>query len=247
MDRFKLLQFISLIVLAFTLVKPNLAKAQEVLPEEAMPARSTGLIHWGIKAGASLNQFNQSGMTIGFNGGFVFRSNVTGIFDIQAEVLYVMQGSSRGDYYKSFDDLGGPVSSAVYTNRAISLQNVSVPLLAIIKLGTVQGFMEPKVMIGGSYSYCFAAYERFDEVFYFTDGSESVAGNQTENVLSDYQQHQFDGIGGFGLDFMLSNGKIFGFEVRYHQGLNDINLFKSPRVGGALFKNSVCVNFSYVF
>ncbi len=221
--------------------------AQSNQQDVTIPERSTALIHWGFKAGTTLSQFNQSGLTIGFDGGVVLKSDISRIFGIQAEFLYIMEGSSRGDYTLSVSNIGGNVAYQTFTNRAVSLQCASLPILGIIHLGSVEGNIRPKVMIGASYSYCFAAFERFDEHLVFTDGTEAVAGNQVENVLSDYRNNQIDGIGGFGIDYDLTDGHIFGFEVRYHQGLNDINLFKSPRIGGAIFKNTICINFSYLF
>jgi hypothetical protein len=210
-------------------------------------APSDKSFRWGFKAGTTLSQFNQSGLTIGFNGGFIFKSRITEIIDLQAEALYMMHGSSRDDFTRSYANLGGNVLAVTYMNRAVSLQSASIPVLAILKLGSVEGMITPKVMLGASYNYCFAAFEKADKHYYFTDGTEGIVGNQIENVLSSYQQHQFYAIGGFGLDFNLSNGKLFIFDVRYHQGLSDINIFKSPYVGGALYQSTLSLNFSYAF
>ena len=238
--------FIAIFITGLTGMAGRLS-AQDTQPGSEPVTRSSKVFHVGVKAGATFNQFNQSGMTIGFNGGAVLSSYVNEWFDIQAELLYIMQGSSRGDIQRSFSSIGGNVSYAIYTNRAVSLQSVEVPILAVFKLGSVEGNIRRKVLIGGSYGYCFAAFERFDQHLFFTDGTEGIAGNQIENVLSDYQVNQFNGIGGFGIDYSLTNGRIFGFEVRYEQGLNDISLFKSPAVGGALFKNTIAINFNYEF
>jgi hypothetical protein len=159
----------------------------------------------------------------------------------------MMQGSGREDFTRSFSEIEGNVTSIRYMNRAVSLQSAEVPLLAIIKLGSIEGSIKPKVLIGGSYGYCFAAWEWHDKQFYFEDGTVGIAGRRVENVLSEYEQHQFDAIGGFGLDFNLSNGKLFIVDVRYNYGLNDINLFKSPYVGGAVYQNTLSFNFTYAF
>ena len=210
-------------------------------------APSDKIFRWGIKAGTTLSQFNQSGLTMGFNGGFIFKSRINQLLDVQAELLYMMQGSSRDDYYRSYADIGGNVTGINYMNRAVSLQSAEIPILAILKLGSVEGSIVPKVLLGASYGYCFAAFERHDKHYFFSDGTEGIIGNQIENVLSEYENHQFDAIGGFGIDFNLDNGKLFMFDIRYYYGLNDINLFKSPFVGGALYQSTLSLNFSYAF
>ena len=202
---------------------------------------------WGIKAGTTLNQFNQSGLTIGFNGGGFAKYYLIPLLDVQAELLYMMQGSGRDDYTRYLSAVGGNVYSITYMNRAVSFQSVEVPVLAVIKLGSVEGMVRAKALIGASYGYCFAAFERHDKLYEFTNGTEGIVGDELENVGGEYEQHQFDAIAGFGLDFNLSNGKLFIFDVRYNYGLNDVNLFKSSYVGGALYQNTLSINFSYGF
>jgi hypothetical protein len=210
-------------------------------------APSDKTFRWGVKAGTTLSQFNQSGLTMGFNGGFIAKYQINQLLDVQGEVLYKMHGSGRDDYYRSYADIGGNVTGINYMNRVVSLQSAEIPILAIFKLGSVEESIVPKALIGASYRYCFAAFERHDKHYFFSDGTEGIVGNQIENVLSDYENHQFDVIGGIGIDFNLNNGKLFMFDVRYNYGLNDINLFKSPYVGGALYQSTLSINFSYAF
>jgi hypothetical protein len=236
--------FIGVIGISLTLI-PG-AFAQEVSGGDTR-APSDAPFRWGIKAGTTLNQFNQSGLTIGFNGGAFAKVALTPLLDVQAELLYMMQGSGRDDYTRSLSGIEGNVYSVRYLNRAVSFMSAELALLGIIKLGSIEGMVTPKVLLGGSYGYCFAAFEHHDKIYTFTDGTEGIVGHQVENVGADYEQHQFDAIGGFGFDFNLSNGKLFTVDARYSYGLNDLNLFKSPYLGGALYQNTLSINFGYAF
>jgi hypothetical protein len=210
-------------------------------PPEDQPFR------WGLKAGTTLNQFNHAGLTIGFNGGGFAKYSLGELFDVQAELLYMTQGSSRDDYTRDLSDLGGDVTSERYINRAVVFQNIVIPVMGIYKLGSVEGAIRPKVMAGLSAGYCAAAFERRDVIITLSDGTSGISGSDVENVGSDYQQFQFAGFAGFGVDFNLSNGKIFMYEVRYSTGLNDLNLFKTPDVGGAIYQNTLSINLGYGF
>jgi hypothetical protein len=246
MRLFKFIYFIGAISIGLNLAIISGALAQDTSEGGSdTRAPSDKNFRWGIKAGTTLNQFNQSGLTIGFNGGGFAKYYLIPLLDIQAELLYMMQGSGRDNYTRS--SIGGNISSITYMNRAVSFQSVEIPLLAVIKLGSIEGMIRPKVLLGGSYGYCFAAFERHDKLYVFTNGTEGIVGNAIENVGGEYEQHQFDAIGGFGLDFNLSGGKQFIFDVRYNYGLNDVNLFKSPYVGGALYQNTLSINFGYAF
>lgn len=202
---------------------------------------------WGLKAGTTLNQFNQSGLTIGFSGGGFAKYSLGELFDVQAELLYMMQGSSRDDYTRDLSDLGGDVTSERYINRAVTFQNIVIPVMGIYKIGSVEGAIRPKAMVGLSAGYCAAAFERRDILFTFSDGTTGISGQDLENVGADYQQFQFAYLVGFGVDYNLSNGKFFSYDVRYNGGLNDLNLFKTPNLGGAIYQTTISINFSYGF
>ena len=202
---------------------------------------------WGLKIGTTLNQFNQSGMTVGFNGGGFAKYTISPLLDVQGELLYMMQGSGRDDYTRNFSDSGGFISSVRYLNRAVSMMSAEIPIMAIFKLGSIEGAVQPKVMVGGSFGYCFAVFERHDKIYTMSDGTEGIAGYEIENVGADYEPMQFDAILGFGIDYNLSNGKMVIMDVRYNYGLNDLNLFKSPYLGGAIYQNTVSINCSYAF
>ena len=210
-------------------------------PPEDKPFR------WGLKAGTTLNQFNQSGLTIGFNGGGFAKYSLGELFDVQAELLYMMQGSSRDDYTRDLSDFGGDVVTERYTNRAVIFQNIVIPVMGVYKIGSVEGAIRPKAMAGLSAGYCAAAFERRDIIFSFSDGTTGISGQDIENVGADYQQFHFAFLVGFGVDYNLSNGKMFSYDVRYNGGLNDLNLFKTPDVGGAIYQTTVSINFSYGF
>jgi len=209
-------------------------------PPEDKPFR------WGVKAGTTFSQFNQSGMTIGFNGGG-FAKYALGPIDLQAELLYMMQGSSRDDYTRDFSNLGFDVSTARYTNRAVTFQNIVIPVMAVYQLGSVEGAINPKAMLGLSAGYCAAAFERHDIIFTMADGTTGISGHELENVGADYQSFQFALVAGFGVDFNLSDGKFFSYDIRYSYGLNDLNLFKTPYIGGAIYQSTISLNFSYGF
>ena len=209
-------------------------------PPEDKPFR------WGVKAGTTLSQFNQSGLTVGFNGGG-FAKYALGPIDVQAELLYMMQGSSRDDFTRDLSNLGGDVATVRYMNRAVTFQNIVIPVMAVYSFGSVEGGVSPKAMAGLSAGYCAAAFERHDMIFTFSDGTTGISGHELENVGADYQSFQFAAIVGVGVDYNLSNGKLFSYDIRYNIGLNDLNLFKTPYVGGAIYQTTISINFSYGF
>ncbi len=246
---FKLIYLISAMSVATLMVGITQVYGQvsDTGGNSATRAPSDKPFRFGAKAGTTLSEFNQSGLTIGWTVGGFAKYHVIPLLDVQAELLYIMQGGSRDDYTRDLTNVGGNVLYERYLNRAVSFQSIQIPVMAVFNLGSVEGSVRAKAMVGASAGYCFAAFQRSDILFTFNDGSQSLIGDQLENVGADYQQLMVDGIVGFGLDFNLSNGKMFSIDLRNNFGLNDLNLFKTPANGGSIYQNTFSANFSYGF
>ncbi len=246
---FKLVYLISAMSVAIIMVGITQVYGQvsDTGGNAATRAPSDKPFRFGAKVGTTLSQFNQTGLTIGWTVGGFAKYHIIPLLDVRAELLYIMQGGGRDDYTRDLTNVGGNVLYERYMNRAVSFQSIQIPVMAVFNLGSLEGSVKAKAMVGFSYGYCVAAFQRSDVLFTFNDGSQSLIGDQLENVGADYQKSMVDGIIGFGLDYNLSNGRIFSIDLRNNIGLNDLNLFKTPAIGGSIYQNTYSVNFSYGF
>ena len=207
-------------------------------------AQESGGMGYGLKLGSTFNQFNSSGLMIGGNFGGFFSYRVTDFMNVQAELLYMLHGGSRDGFVRDYSFTGGNVVYIQYSNRAVLMHSIKVPLMVGFNLpDQVSESVTPRLILGISYGYMMAAFEIHDKTYKFTDGTEGIVGKEKENVKAEYEPHQFDIIGGVALDFTLSSGKVMTMDVRYQHGLNDINLFKSSTNGGAIHQQILSVNF----
>ena len=76
-----------------------------------------------------MNQFNSSGLSIGCNIGGFFSYRLTDFMTVQGELLYMLHGGSRDGYIRDFSAIGGSVESIHYTNRAILMHSIAIPVL----------------------------------------------------------------------------------------------------------------------
>ena len=134
----------------------------------------------GAKVGANFNQFTQPGTSAGFSAGGYARYQILDFLEVQGEIAYSLQGGARREFTRDFSGLpgpgsvgviDGPVSAVQYINRNIVLNNIAVPISARLTLPELNGgAIVPKFIVGGSYSYNFAAFELHDQMYYFNDG-----------------------------------------------------------------------------
>lgn len=221
------------------------SQTSESEDEGSSGGSSPGFI-WGGKAGATLNQFNQPGTMVGLTAGLVGSYEVTDYFTPQIELLYTMSGGGRADASRT--GLGSEVLAVHYQNRSVVMQNIEVPLMLFFTLSELNaGPIVPRFGIGVSYAYCMAAFENHDKIYSLADGTETILGNRTENILSDIEVHQFAFNVGLAIDYKLEGGKVLGTEMRYKHGLNDVNLYKTTYTGSAQFPTTLSLALSLKF
>jgi hypothetical protein len=201
----------------------------------------------GAKVGASFNQFTQPGTMIGFNGGAFAKYTVTNFLNARIEVLYSQQGGGRQNYFDQLIPLLDPanVSSVTYVNPFVVFNNVEVPLIAEFGLPELSGgTIVPKFLVGGSYAFAVSAFEHHTKHYEFNDGSSVDFGYKKENVGSTYKQNQWSMMFGIGIDYNLGK-RVFSTDIRYRQGLTQLNDFKftGPQAGGKLYSSSLTFNF----
>ena len=202
----------------------------------------------GVKAGANLNQFSQPGMVIDVNGGAMVHYQITNLISVQGELLYMGIGGGVENRTVDLSGSEGTVASTTYLNRAFYMKNAELPIMVKLSLPTQGGTVAPKLLLGGSYSYSVATFENFDRFFQFSDGSVGQFSNATEMISSSIQPHQFAVHGGIGMEFDLGGGKVFYQEIRYRQGINNINIYRGiPGSGGKLFPSTISLNFGLFF
>ncbi len=211
----------------------------------------------GAKAGASWNQFSQPGSLMAGNAGAFVRVRLLPFLQIQGDLLYDISGGGRGDLDRDLalftDRFGstlydGPISHLRYLNREVYIHSVKVPLT--VRLGIpelIESPIQPRFVVGGSYSYILMATEMRDQYFRFDDGSRIILSDRSENVSSDYFDYNIAIHGGFEMDFNLTNDEVFTIGFIYSQGITDLNniQFGQPENIERLRTRSFSINFSY--
>ncbi|GHN00073.1 hypothetical protein WSM22_15620 [Cytophagales bacterium WSM2-2] len=221
----------------------------------------------GAKLGANINQFTQPGSTIGFSVGAYGSYKVLPFLNLKLEPQYTMQGGARESYARDYTVIEGNVSQIQFINPSVIMHNLEVPVLAEL---TLPEFADenviPKFIIGGSYAMMIKAVETSTHRYVFNDGTSSTpatpsvdVGYQRENVTDNYARNQFSFIVGFGMMFKTDK-RDFQFDIRYRQGLTQVNLLKFPDaiqkttgssgplpangIGGNLHTSTLSFNFS---
>jgi hypothetical protein len=236
----------------------------------ACAGSALGQVVVGAKVGLNLNQFSQPGTTVGFNGGVYASYQATPAIAVRFEPHYSMEGGGRPDYNKNYSELSDNVYSITYMNPYVVFHNVQIPLLVELTLPEFsEETVKPKLILGGSYGLMVAATETATKRYEFTEESTgSSSGSSTEEptplldvsyqrepATDNYARNQWNLWFGMGLEFEAGE-RTFSFDVRYRQGLNNLNLlrFASPGnasgttgtagTGGELFSSTVSFNFS---
>ncbi|MCK4344299.1 MAG: outer membrane beta-barrel protein [Bacteroidales bacterium] len=206
-------------------------------------------LKYGFKLGTSLNQFSQPGTLIGFNGGFVGFLDITDFMDFEFELLYTLQGGGRAQYRRDLTEIGGNVETVTYLNRMVIFQNLEIPLSLRFTLPALSsGDVIPRIVIGGDYAFNVAAFEVRDTYYEFTNSTSGMVTNDRENVGAEYEKHQVSIHGGFAIDFRLADGKWLNTEIRYRQGINNVNSNQDdPQLRGILYTNTLSFNFGVTF
>ncbi len=247
--------FLCVALVLFALFSPKGSQAQG--QETYLQSIKTKVFWVGAKAGGSFNQFSQPGTTLAGNiGGFV-RFQALPFLQVEGGIYYAGTGGGRHDLPRDLSLLSdqssergefeGPIGSLEYWNRNVNIQTAQIPLSVRLNLPAGESPIQPSFIAGGSYAHIFYAEETRDSYFTFTDGSRIVLSDTKENVTSDYNTFNVAIHGGFGLDFTLENGRVFGLEFLYSQGITDLNEIQlgQPENIEKLRTRSLSINVSY--
>jgi hypothetical protein len=251
MNKFKFLQ----IVFWMMLIMPFSSNAQERWIERSNYGYlSISRYCYGVKFGPSFNQFSQPGSFIGFNLGLFTKYKVSDVFSPRIEILYSTQGGARNDYTKTYAD-GDPnntntqVTSIVNLNPYVTFNSIEVPLLGEFSFPEMAGLaIQPKMLIGGSYSRALSIVETKTQRYNYSNGSTADIGYSREDVSGVYNPNQISAIAGLGLQFATPR-RTFNLELRYRQGLTQLNNYvnSSTGIGGKLYSSSLIFNVSVTF
>lgn len=219
----------------------------------------------GAKTGVNLNQFSQPGTLMGVNAGIYASYRLNPFLSVRFEPHYSQEGGARPAYTRFYDDVSDDIYAINFINPSVRFHNVQLPLLLELSLPelTDQTVM-PVLLIGGSYAINAVAFEQHTKRYQFTEGVYYSGSGfdmpsldvsyQRENVTSNYARGQWSIWGGVGIQFKTGE-RTFTFDVRYRQGLNNLNLLRFaspgngndigvPGSGGILRSSSVSFNFS---
>ncbi len=237
------------VVLLLFLLSSADIKAQILDVESADVGGAEAQFRYGFTMGGTINQFTQPGTLIGFNGGVMGRYNVLDFIDVQAELLYTTQGGGRESYTRDVSDLGAEIMAVSYFNRSVIFQNVELPVSGRFTLNAVSaGEVVPHVIVGGSFAYNIAAFETHDKYYVMADGTPVAITNKNENVGNEYEDLMYSIHGGIAVDYKLTGGNVFTMEMRYRQGMNNVNSVRDiPDQRGVLYTNTLAFNFSFLF
>ncbi len=204
---------------------------------------------YGAVLGAGFNQFTQPGTLIGINVGAMGRYQVLDFMDLQAELIYTTQGGGRADYSRDVSDLGAEITAVSYFNRSVIFQNVELPVSARLTMNSYTASeIVPRLVAGGSIAYNVAAFEVHDKFYVLADGRPVAITNKQENVGNEYEDLQLSLHAGIAIDYKLPGGNLFTTEIRYRQGMVNVNAVTDiPDQRGVLFTNSLSFNFLFAF
>lgn len=202
----------------------------------------------GVKFGPSLNQFSQPGTFIGMNFGLFGTYSVTKCLDARMELLYSTQGGGRQDYRRvetdPNDPYGGKAVSITNINPQVMFNNVEIPILGEIGLTELnRSMIQPKLLLGASYSFAVSVIEHKTHRYNFYDGTFADLAYTRQNVTDYYKRNQFSLIAGAGINFSMGS-RVFHVDIRYRQGLTQLNqrLYEIPGMGGKLYSTSLIFN-----
>jgi hypothetical protein len=185
----------------------------------------------GPKAGINFNSFRNSAtyknhfdVVPGFNVGGFAKYPVLDFLSARAEILYFQQGANIYDY---------AVVNELYRKDArVRFHNVAIPVLAEFGIPSLkEDAIQPKLLLGGFYSYTFYTRESYTNVAKIA-GRPSVEYDGYSETQNQYKRSQFGLIGAIAADLKMF-GKPVSLEFRYQYNIprlnnagtqNDINL-----------------------
>jgi hypothetical protein len=172
----------------------------------------------GPKGGINFNSFrgNEAYDVIpAFNvGGFV-KYPFFPFLSARGEVLYMQQAANLIDYRVLTPDLAR-------IHAKVRFHNIQIPLLAEFGLPSLnEDDLQPKLWVGGFYSYTFYARESYTNVAKIT-GYDRVEYEGHRDFTGLINRSQFGLIGALGADVKIKSIP-FSIEFRYQYNLNKVN------------------------
>ena len=250
-------KWVQIFAIWISVIVPYYARGQDATA--STDSGDDSRITLGAKVGTSFNQFSQPGSFIGVNLGAFGKFKVTDFLDARLELLYSTQGGGRSDYTRVYNDGSdgstNGVTSITNLNPYVTFNNFEIPLLVELGLPEFKDMaIQPKLLLGGSYSMVMGAIEHKTQRYSFPN-SPDANGNAVaptivdvgyirENVTDNYKRSQWAVIAGIGVNYKLGK-RTFMMDIRYRQGLTQLNqvVYAVPGIGGKLYSSSLIFNF----
>ncbi len=181
----------------------------------------SGQISVGAKAGINFNSFRKSesyrnyfDVVPGFNAGAFARYPVLSFLTARAELLYMQQGANIIDYRV--------VPELSRRNVKARFHNIQVPILVELGLPSLKDdLLQPKLLLGGFYSYTIASRESFTNHAKISGRSE-ISYDGYNDLKSQFESSQYGLIGAIAADVTVFN-KPVSLEFRYQYNLGRAN------------------------
>lgn len=175
----------------------------------------------GPKAGINFNSFRQSkeyknhfDVVPSFNIGGFAKYPVLPYLNARVELLYFQQAANIYDYTV--------MSDLRRTNAKVRFHNIEVPVLAELGLPSLaEDILQPKVLLGGFYSYTLFSRESYINVVDLA-GSPEVTFDGYLDGQSQYYRSQFGLIAALAAEMKIFSHPV-SVEFRYQYNLNKIN------------------------
>jgi hypothetical protein len=172
----------------------------------------------GAKAGINFNSFrgnNRYDVVPGLNVGGFAKMPVTDYLKLRGELLYFQQGANLMDYPVLQPDL-------YHSDATVRFHQVQIPVLAELGIPALsEESIQPKLLVGGFYSYTVSARERYTNVAK-VGGYKPVEYLGYSTLDSYFDRSQFGITAG-----IAGEVKVFSYpvslEFRYQYNFNRIN------------------------
>lgn len=179
---------------------------------------SSGQFAVGGKAGYNFNSFRGKNVyeaVPGFNAGVYVKHPILPFLTLRGEALYAMQGAK----FYSYPVLG---SELIHTNSRAAFHNIQIPVLAEFGLPSLaEDNLQPKLLLGGFYSYTFYARENYTNVA-GVSGVGSMKYKGFSDLTQSINRSQYGLIAGIATELKLFSRPV-SIEVRYQYNIDKVN------------------------
>ena len=179
----------------------------------------------GAKGGINLNSFrgnDEYDVVPGFNGGFFIKRPLLPFLSARVEALYMQQGANLIDYPVLLPDLRR-------SRSRVAFHSAEVPVLLEFGLPSLkEDNLQPKILVGGFYSYMVYARETYNNVI-AVSGYGTVDYDGYSDVTSIFERQQYGFIGAIAADVKVRSVPI-SIEFRYQYNLDRVNRPKTQEL-----------------